>query len=31
MLDKIFEVNSVGSLNLNLALCSAYLTSGIII
>ncbi len=29
MLDKIFEVNSAGALNLNLALCSAYLTSGL--
>ncbi len=30
MLDKIFEVSSAGALNLNLALCSAYLTSGLI-
>lgn len=30
MLSKVFEVNSAGSLNLNLALCSAYLTSGLI-
>lgn len=29
MLDKVFEVNSAGALNLNLALCSAYLTSGL--
>lgn len=29
MLDKVFEVNSAGALNLNLALCSVYLTSGL--